>query len=401
MRLRPITDKVPKPMVLVNGKPFLQHLLKQLEENGIRRIVLMTGYLGEQIRDYFGNGSAFGLDIEYSHGHVDWSTGRRLYEANDLFDDDFLLLYADNFVPFNLKVMSNFFRNKASKKVVSFIVQPKAAGNIKLLADGTVAIYDKTRSARGLNFVEVGYMIIDKNALFGYYNDIADDFSDILTRLVAEHQVAGMAVLDQYHSISDPKRLQLTAQYLEQKKILILDRDGIINRKAPKGEYITKWSDFHLITESINSLKQLAKAGFKFVVISNQAGIGRGMVSAAMVQDINQRMVNELHRNNIIVLQVYICPHHFEDNCCCRKPNPGMFFNASRDWLFRLDKTFFIGDDPRDCKAAYNAGSNSIFVGASSALSGLSNDELPQQTVADLSQVLFFLENHDYFKNTI
>tara|TARA_B100000686_G_C16363386_1_gene748884 strand:+ start:213 stop:497 length:285 start_codon:yes stop_codon:yes gene_type:complete len=77
-RLRPITEKIPKPMVLVNGVPFLEHLICQLKENGILNIVLLTGYLGEQIQEYFGDGSKMGVNIQYSHGPADWETGRRL-----------------------------------------------------------------------------------------------------------------------------------------------------------------------------------------------------------------------------------------------------------------------------------------------------------------------------------
>ena len=101
-RLRPLTDKLPKPMVPVNGKPFLHHLLMQLSEQGITRFVLLTGYLGETIHEYFGDGSPWGWSICYSHGPAAWDTGRRIWEAKALFDSRFLLLYSDNFVQFNL-----------------------------------------------------------------------------------------------------------------------------------------------------------------------------------------------------------------------------------------------------------------------------------------------------------
>ena len=157
----------------------------------------------------------------------------------------------------------------------------------------------------------------------------------------------------------------------------MIDRDGVINRKAPRGEYIAKWSDFQFIPDNIRGLRELSDQGFEFIVISNQAGIGRGILNATTVGEINERMRNALKAEGISILEIYVCPHHWEDKCYCRKPNPGLFFQASRDWMFRLDQTFFIGDDPRDCQAAYNAGSKCVFLGKAADLSGLSKEEYP------------------------
>ena len=164
-RLHPITKKVPKPMVMVNGVPFLEHLISQLKENGISDFVLMTGYLGDQIQEYFGNGDAIGVNIQYSQGPVEWKTGRRLHEAKNLLKEHFMLLYSDNFVQFNLKKLVRFYNDK--KKLLSFIVQAKPTGNIRLSDDSIVELYDKTRAEENLNFVELGYMIASKN-IFNY-----------------------------------------------------------------------------------------------------------------------------------------------------------------------------------------------------------------------------------------
>jgi len=397
-RLRPLTDRIPKPMVPVNGRPFLEYLLEQVKDQGISKILLMTGYLGEQIQDYFGDGSKWNLEIQYSHGPVEWDTGRRLYEAKSLLQDSFVLMYSDNFVQVNLKKLITF--HEQSGKLLSFIVQSKKNANIRLSPDGIVENYDKTRTAENLNFVELGFMITDKR-IFDYYQEIDVSFSDILFNLVSVRQVSGMIVNDAYHSVSDPERLELIREYLKPKKFILIDRDGVINEKAPKGEYITSWNDFRFISETIDGLKQLSQEGFKFIIISNQAGVGRGVVSAEVVQRINALMVESLRKEGIQVLQVYVCPHHWEDKCDCRKPEPGMFFQASKDWLFRLDRTFFIGDDPRDCQAAYNAGCLSIFLGDKAELNSISTAEQPQFISNQLDQIIPSLLPHDYFKNTI
>jgi histidinol-phosphate phosphatase family protein len=397
-RLRPITDTLPKPMVPINGRPFLEYLLEQLKDQGVSKILLMTGYLGEQIQGYFGQGSKWGLDIHYSKGPVEWDTGRRLYEAKILLQDDFILMYSDNFVQVNLGKLTTF--HEQSKRLISFVVQPKINANISLGEGGVVTAYDKTRSAKNLNFVELGFMVTNKK-IFDYYQEVDVSFSDILVKLVSQKQVCGMIVNDAYHSVSDPKRLELTREYLKPKKILLIDRDGVINEKAPRGEYIGEWSDFVFISGTIDGLKELSREGFEFIIISNQAGIGRGVLSAAAVKEINDRMKKYLEGQNIPVKGIYVCPHHWEDNCDCRKPAPGMLLQASKDFLFRLDKTFFIGDDVRDCQAAHNAGCKSIFLGEAVEVEKLSDNEAPRLIVKTFKSIIPFINNYDYFKNAI
>ena len=176
-------------------------------------------------------------------------------------------------------------------------------------------------------------------------------------------QVAGLVSGDSYHSISDLGRLKLAEQYLPVKRVLMIDRDGTINKRAPRGEYIGSWSDFHWDLQTVEAMRQLAKKGFRFLVLSNQAGIARGMLKAEMVDEINARMVSELRKQGVDVIDVYVCPHHWDEGCSCRKPNPGMFFKASRSHLLRMDRTVYVGDDPRDSRAAFNADCLSVLIG--------------------------------------
>jgi D-glycero-D-manno-heptose 1,7-bisphosphate phosphatase len=198
-------------------------------------------------------------------------------------------------------------------------------------------------------------------------------------------------VRDAYHSISDPERWKLTEKYLAPKKIILIDRDGVINEKARRGEYVDSWKKFSFIQKNIEGMKMLSQSGFSFIVISNQAGIGRKMVSEKTVTSINEKMKASLQDEGVNILEIYVCPHHWEDLCFCRKPNPGLFFQASRDWLFRLDKTIFIGDDPRDCQAAHNAGCNSMYLGKEEDLSKLSKDEKPLKVFEYLNEATSFL----------
>lgn len=364
-RLRPFTDSMPKPMVPVNGRPFLEHLLEQLAARGIRRFLLLTGYLGEQIRGHFRDGSSRDWEVEYSHGPVEWATGRRLWEARQKLEPRFLLLYSDNFVQFPMdRLMALHEMEQVS---LSFLLAPKAKGNIRVSAEGRIEAYDKTRTGHSLDFVEVGYMVVERERVLNVFPTLKNhpdfSFSEVLEHLAGVNQLAGLVVRDPYHSISDPDRLELMRSYLKPKKLLLIDRDGVINQKAPRGKYIRTWEEFQWIPETRRAMKELAARGFKFIVISNQAGIARGMIEPGSLERIHRNMRARLREDGVDVVDIYFCPHHWDDGCECRKPAPGMFFRASRDYLLRMDHTIYVGDDPRDCAAAHNAGCLSVLVG--------------------------------------
>ena len=336
-------------------------MICQLREQQVERVLLLTGYYGEKIRDHFGDGSGHGVQINYSSGPAEWDTGRRIWEARMLLDCRFLLLYSDNYVPVNIGKLLSV--HSASLSAVTLLLHQKQNGNVRLDGGGGVEVYDPTRSTFGLNYVEIGYMIIERDRVLGAYGAADVSFSQVLEKLVKGEQVAGLVSGDSYHSISDLGRLKLAEQYLPVKRVLMIDRDGTINKRAPRGEYIGSWSDFHWDLQTVEAMRQLAKKGFRFLVLSNQAGIARGMLKAEMVDEINARMVSELRKQGVDVIDVYVCPHHWDEGCSCRKPNPGMFFKASRSHLLRMDRTVYVGDDPRDSRAAFNADCLSVLIG--------------------------------------
>jgi len=356
-RLKPLTDHIPKPMVRCCGRPFLEILIEQLRRQGISHILLLTGYLGERISSHFGDGSLFGLSIRYSHGPVDWDTGRRLWEARNSLDNKFLLMYSDNFAVFSLNNLID--KHNHSGKAVTLTLSKKSPGNFKLDNAGNIVTYDIHRGSN-LEFVEIGYMLVDRQLVLDSYNSIDCNFNSILHNLTSKNAINSVVNKDMYYSISDPVRKQLADDYLSQKKILLIDRDGVINKKAPRGEYVTAWSEFEFIPETIIQMENLSTFGFEFIVITNQAGIARGSMSLRNLEIIHSNMCDYFKERGINILDIYICPHHWDDNCDCRKPKPGMFLKASWDYKFRLDETFFVGDDERDMEAANLAGTQGI-----------------------------------------
>ncbi len=386
MRLRPITDSMPKPMVPVCGRPFLEHLLEQLRGEGITEVVLLTGYLGDVIESHFGDGSSFGMRISYSRGPEDWDTGRRLWKARPLLKEQFFLLYGDNYATFLATRVEKMFLHHGRLGCLSLHAREKNA-NIRFSADGLVDAYDRSRTASGLNAVEIGYMLLSRR-IFEFYRQPDCSFSEILERLALEGQLAGYLVGDVYYSVSDPERLKITEQYLAPKKILLIDRDGTINEKAPRGEYITRWEDFRFIPSAVAGMKQLAGLGWSFIVISNQAGVGRGVMTAEQVWEIDRQMVAALAGEGITILYSYYCLHHWTEVCSCRKPCPGLLLQASRDFLLPLPQTWYIGDDPRDCTAAWAAGCRAAYLGPAGELKLLSKEQYPALVLQELPDMI-------------
>ena len=387
-RMRPFTLKMPKPMIPCNGRPFLWHLLKNLNEKGIIRFILLTGYLSDQIKNYFKDGKEWGWQIKYSNGPIDWDTGRRIWEAKDHFDLKFILLYSDNFIPFPYSKIVKF--HEKHRLTLTLTACPKTPGNISVDNEGIVEFFDKNRNKK-LHHVEIGYMVIEKLKLLESFEKPDCNFDDVLHRIASKKQVSAWINYDAYHSISDPERWKKTEEYLRPKKLILLDRDGVINKKAKTGEYITSWEKFEWINNTKKVLKKLSLEGFKYIVISNQAGISRGMVDQKQLIDIHKKMTTELSKDGIEILDIYYCPHHWDENCNCRKPKPGMLYKASKEHLFRLDKTLFIGDDKRDCQTAYNAGCGAIFLGDPKELISLPFNHQPDLIVTELENSLGFI----------
>ncbi len=375
-RLHPYTLDLPKPMIPTNGRPFLAYLVDQLRDQGIGKILLLTGYRGDQIERYFGDGGAFGVEISYSAGPVEWETAKRIWEARARFEPCFMLMYSDNFIPFDLSRLAA--RHAAGGKPLTVSLCRKENGNIRLGASGVVEAYDSSRSRPGLDHVEVGYMLAERDRLLAAITDPEKSFSNVLKALAAAGELAGYALKDRYQSISDPERWRKAERYLAAKRILLVDRDGTLNVKAPKAQYVASWTQFQWLPGAREGLKMLAQAGFQFALITNQAGVARGMIRQDDLDDIHARLREDLAHDGVEILRVYVCPHHWDDGCDCRKPKPGMLLQASHDLDLRLDRTVYIGDDTRDVDTAAASACMSAYVGEPGELAGLASDIQPR-----------------------
>lgn len=139
-------------------------------------------------------------------------------------------------------------------------------------------------------------------------------------------------------------------------KAAFLDRDGVINKKPPEGDYVTCWEDFQLLPGVVESIAQLNRAGVRVIVVTNQRCIAKGLITTAEVEMLHQRMLEVMAAAGATIDAVYYCPHETVPVCRCRKPAPGMLIDAARDLGIELPSSWMIGDSHIDVEAGKNAG---------------------------------------------
>jgi D-glycero-D-manno-heptose 1,7-bisphosphate phosphatase len=149
-------------------------------------------------------------------------------------------------------------------------------------------------------------------------------------------------------------------------KYIFLDRDGVINRRISDG-YITTWEQFEFLPQVLDALRLLTECGYRLIVVSNQACVGKGLMSGEALAEITLRFVDEVTKNGGNIERVYYCPHQDQDGCECRKPKPGLLLQAQRERPLVFPDTYLVGDSQRDLMAARHVGCPAILVGASEA----------------------------------
>ena len=162
-RLRPLTYKTPKPMMEINGKPFLEYLIMYLKSQNLKNILICTGYLAEKIFSYFKDGSAFGVNIQFSNEKNPIGTGGALRNAEMFLNDKFILLNGDTFMPLDYNELISYYKNSNDKNVIVVNKNKKSQGNIMVNHDKIVTAYNKTEKKLGYN--DCGVQIFRKEIL--------------------------------------------------------------------------------------------------------------------------------------------------------------------------------------------------------------------------------------------
>lgn len=398
-RLGAAARDIPKPMVDIGGMPVLEYEIDMLRRQGYDDILLTVGHLGPVIMDYFGDGSGispatnkpFGVKISYFVETTPLGNAGALLKIRDQLTDDFLLLNGDVVFHADLRRMEAFHREK--KAMATLFVHPNNhpydSGLLMEDENGAVVRWltkEEERPAYYHNIVNAGLHILNKKVL----DALAEE--DVPEKLDLDRQVlkplCGQGCMYAYHSpeyvkdMGTPERLQavrqdfaagrIQAASLQNKqKAVFLDRDGTINEYVG---FLRRAEEFRLLEGAAQALCRMKEMGYLCIVITNQPVIARGETSFSQLDEIHRKMETLLGLEGAYVDDVFFCPHHpdsgfpgerkeYKISCTCRKPAPGMLFDAAEKYNIDLEKSWMIGDGKNDVEAGKRAGCRTALIG--------------------------------------
>ncbi len=210
-RLRPITETMPKPMVPVAGVPYLEYQLRELARQEIRDIVLLTGYLGHQIEDYFGTGEQLGIRLRYSQEPQPLGTGGALRLALPLLDEEFLVIYGDSYLPIDYSAVLVKLRSSGAEGVVvvynNRLSDTSVKNNIDLDENDYVTRYEK--DGEHLSYVDAGVLGFRRSALAGpSESGVSSLETETFPKLISRRLLLGYPTGQRFYDIGTLERLK-------------------------------------------------------------------------------------------------------------------------------------------------------------------------------------------------
>lgn len=399
-RIASVRSDVPKPMINICGKPILEHQIDNLKACGLTDIILVIGYLGDKIKEYFGDGSKFGVNIEYFVEDHPLGTAGALFKMPQL-TEDFLLLCGDVIIDVDFNRFIAFHKEHQawaslvahpnghpydSSLLVTEIDAPKTVGGmpedthrvIRWMAKEDERTYYKNRVNAGIELISPELLKETMKNFVPRHPETPDKIDldrDVLKPNIPSGKIYAYDTPEYIKDMGTPDRFYETEKDIESGKVharnlknkqkaIFLDRDGTINKMLG---FVTKPEQFELIEGAAEAIKAINKSGYLSIVVTNQPVIARGDCTFEELQAIHDKMETELGKVGAFVDAIYVCPHHtdkgfegerpeYKCNCDCRKPKPGLLLQAAKDFNIDLSESYMIGDSHRDVEAGVNAG---------------------------------------------
>lgn len=391
-RLGEQTKNIPKPMVPVGGRPVLDYIMDTLQESGITNFILLAGHLGEIIDTHYQENPRDGCNIEVVIEPKPLGTAGAVKFVSDKLDDNFVVAYGDIFTNFNLEPMLAV--HKKYNPIGTLLVRPSDHPWDSHLIDkdevGHVKEFIHTRQDGRFykNMANAAFYVLNKNILGYIPADKASDFgADTFPEVLSVNGSLMTYVLPEEEFVKDmgtPNRFIAVEQYLQERSLakkarlcqskittVLLDRDGVLNVDTGLIDSVDK---LKMIEGSAEAVALLNKHGIRCFVITNQPVISRGMCSVEKLNEIHLYLAKEISKMGGKISDVYYCPHHPETHhnegiielrraCRCRKPAPGLIFQAQREHNFDLGATIMVGDRYTDIRAGDAAGVRTVLIG--------------------------------------
>lgn len=392
-RLASVTKNIPKPMVSIDGKPLLEHQIENLKKSGVDNVILVVGYLGDVIRDYFGDGRKFGVSISYYVEETPLGTAGAIGELQDRLEENFILLFGDVFVNVDFTRFMKF--HKEHKALITLFAHPNSHPY-----DSDIVVANKDGRVTGWSYKNTerteDYPNLTNAGLYVMNRRVADAVKaaqekrgiqkiglekDIITQLIGEERIFAYCSTEYVKDIGTPDRLQRAEADIRKgipehrnlrnkQKAIFLDRDGTINRYVG---FLRSISQMELEPQAAEAVRLINESEYLAIVITNQPVIARGEVTYIELDQIHNRMYTLLGAEGAYVDGLYFCPHHpdkgFEGevpelkfDCECRKPKTGLIKKAVSDFNIDLTNSWFVGDTNIDVQTGVNAGTHTVLL---------------------------------------
>jgi len=218
-RLRPITETIPKALVELAGAPFIDYQLALLRRNGIRRVVMCLGYLGERVREHCGDGSRYRMDLRYSFdGETLMGTGGALARAAELLDDTFWVMYGDSYMDIDYGAVLARFAQAGPRETLGLMTVLRNnnrwdRSNV-VFQDGRLVQYDKKVQTPEMDYIDYGVALLRRPVLARIPPDRPSDLAGLYSDLVAEGRMIGYEVTNRFYEIGTPAALEEARRYL-------------------------------------------------------------------------------------------------------------------------------------------------------------------------------------------
>lgn len=394
-RIASVNAEVPKPMICVDNKPILEHQIECLSKQNLTDIILVVGYKGEIIENYFGDGSNFGVRIEYVREDTPLGTAGALYFLKEDIQEDFFLINGDIIFDIDFHRFYQYHRKKGCAATIfthpnshpydsGVIVADRSGKVIKWMTKEEERTWYKNCVNAGIHILSPEvfdkFMVLEKKDLD----------RDILKQLITEEKLYIYQSPEYVKDMGTPERLMavqedirtgvVAGKNLNQKqRAIFLDRDGTINRYVG---FLRNMEEMQLIDGVSEAVRKINNSGFLAIVITNQPVIARGEVSFEELNEIHNKLETLLGNDGAYIDDIFYCPHHpdkgFEGErpelkfeCECRKPKAGLFLQAAEKYNIDLTNSWMIGDTLTDMEAGKNAGCNTILCGLNTEYDGL------------------------------
>ena len=387
-RLGHLTRSVPKPMVLLAGKPILEYQIDLARECGFTEVLLLTGHLGEVIEDYFRDGRDWGVSIRYHRESSPLGTAGSLKEIEDQLEESFLVCYGDMVMNVDLQELVRF--HSLHKPLATLVVHPnnhpEESDLVELDATGRVkAFHPKPRQGDEFyrNCANSALYVISSGLLrFIRRGQLADLGRDILPEVVRAGQTLwGYDTPEFIEDVGTPIRLEETA------RDIISGKFGRLSRKTPRGAVflgrdgvlnavVDRWTSaeqLQLLPGAAAAIRRINQSEYLTVVVSNQPAVARGWLSEAELERIHAKLDTQLGTARAYLDRVCYCPHdpapesagglpEYQVSCPCRKPAPGMILAAAAEFNIDLPRSWMVGDRTDDIEAGKRAGCRTILL---------------------------------------